>query len=245
MLFRSVFLDEVGEASLKVQAQILQVMQTGEIIKAGGKRHIPVDVRIIAATNHNLEEMTAEKTFRKDLLYRLKEGYLYLPPLSQHKEDIPLLVTHWLNTLFCTNKEVTPLAMEALMQREWQGNIRELFTTIKFTLAVCESDTITPEDFPYDNAASAESGLHFAAAEKTDDISNLILSAIREINQRSEIAGRNRIYWFLHDAGYGISEYKIRKHISMLAEQELISATHGKYGMSLTDKGLMILESRK
>ena len=241
----SIFLDEIDEASLKVQAQILQIMQTGEIIKTGGKRHFPVDVRIIAATNCNLEEMTAEKTFRKDLFYRLKEGYLYLPPLSQHKEDIPLLVTHWMNTLFCINKEITPLAMEALMQREWQGNIRELFATIKFTLAVCESDTITPEDFPYDSASTAESGFHFASAEKTDDISKLILSAIREINQRSEIAGRSRIYWFLHDAGYGISEYKIRKSISMLAEQGLISATHGKYGMSLTDKGLMILESRK
>ena len=68
---------------------------------------------------------------------------------------------------------------------------------------------------------------NLASAEKTDDISKLILSAIREINQRSEIAGRSRIYWFLHDAGYGISEYKIRKYISMLAEQGLISATHG------------------
>ena len=72
-----------------------------------------------------------------------------------------------------------------------------------------------------------------------------VIPSRQRISQRSEIAGRNRIYWFLHDAGYGISEYKIRKHISMLAEQELISATHGKYGMSLTDKGLMILESRK
>ena len=238
----SIFLDEIGEASLKIQAQILRVLLEKEIMKVDGKTRIPVDIRIIASTSRNLEEMTAQKTFRKDLYYRLKEGYLYLPPLSARREDIPILVKHWMNTLFCSNKEISTQTMDALMRCDWQGNVRELLNTMKLALAISEKNTVMPEDLPFDVAAVKNRNTHFSAAANADDISRLILSAIHEINQRSEIAGRNRIYWFLHDAGYGISEYKIRKYISMLTEQALISAAHGKYGISLTDKGLMILE---
>lgn len=236
----TIFLDEVGEISLKAQAQILRLMQTKESLQAAGKSAGSANVRIIAASSHDLAEMVEKKVFRKDLYYRLKEGYLYLPPLSARKEDIPLLVNHWMNTLFCSPKEISPAAMKALMRRDWPGNVRELLNAMKFALTVSENKLIMPDDLPYDSSSSAASTqLHPSAP--ADDISMLILSAIHDINQRSQIAGRNRIYWFLREGGREVSEYKIRKHISALSAQGLISATHGKYGLSLTDKGLMIL----
>lgn len=241
----TIFLDEIGDISLKMQAKLLRVLQEKEIMKIGGDRIIPVDVRIIAATNRNLKQMIEEKTFRKDLYYRIKEGYLYLPSLAERKEDIPLLINHFMETIFCSSKEISADTLHALKQREWAGNIRELLNVMKFTLAVSEKDVITPDDLPYDGPHPSDSRPIRDSFKVTDDVSLVILAAIREINQRSEIAGRNRIYWFLHDNGYEYSEYKIRKCISALSEQGLVSATHGKYGLALTDKGLMILETQR
>ena len=118
-------------------------------MRVGGDRIIPVDVRIIAATNRNLKEMMEENTFRKDLYYRLREGYLHMPSLKSRREDIPLLIDHWQERLFRTDKKIAPDALELLMKHEWPGNVRELLNLMKFTFAVCEKDIITAEDLPF------------------------------------------------------------------------------------------------
>ena len=134
--------------------------------------------------------------------------------------------------------------IELLTDAPWPGNVRELRNLIKFAVAVSERDVIIKSDLPYEELRQADKR---KKSEKelppeTDEITLSILSAIHQLNERDEIAGRNRIYWYLKDNGYQISEYKIRKTIPQMAIQGLVSSGHGKYGLSLTDKGIMILE---
>ena len=177
-------------------------------------------------------------------LRSLAEGYLYLPPLKERKEDIPLLIEHCAKYTFHCDKPFSPEVIELLTEAPWPGNVRELRNLIKFAVAVSERDVIIKSDLPYEELRQADKR---KKSEKelppeTDEITLSILSAIHQLNERDEIAGRNRIYWYLKDNGYQISEYKIRKTIPQMAIQGLVSSGHGKYGLSLTDKGIMILE---
>ena len=142
----TIFLDEIGDISLTMQAKLLRVIQEHSIMKVGGDRIIPVDVRIIAATNRDLRRMIEEKTFRKDLYYRLREGYLSLPSLIQRREDIPRLISHWQERQFFAFKQISPEVADRLMLHDWPGNVRELLNLMKFLSAVCEGDQITVDD---------------------------------------------------------------------------------------------------
>jgi PAS domain S-box-containing protein len=126
----SIFLDEIGELSANTQAKLLRVLQEGEIVRVGGTKPIPINVRIIAATNVNLEKAIAEGTFREDLYYRLNRMPIYIPPLRARKEDIPALCQHLIQKLnqdYGRNVEgVTPAALDRLLAYDWPGNVREL-----------------------------------------------------------------------------------------------------------------------
>lgn len=130
----SIFLDEIGELSLTTQAKLLRVLQEKEIVRVGGTRPIPVDVRIIAATNANLEKKIREKTFREDLYYRLNRLPIYIPKLKERMEDLPLLVQFLINKVNQqygrTVKSISESALQKLRQYEWPGNIRELENVI-------------------------------------------------------------------------------------------------------------------
>lgn len=126
----SIFLDEIGELSTHMQAKLLRVLQEKEIVRVGGTKPIPVDVRVITATNVNLEKRIAAGTFREDLYYRLNRMPIFIPPLRQRKEDIPLLSNHLLDKInrdFGRNIEgITPDALHILTHYDWPGNVREL-----------------------------------------------------------------------------------------------------------------------
>lgn len=126
----SIFLDEIGELSIKTQAKLLRVLQEKEIVRVGGTKPIAVDVRVITATNTNLEKQIAAGTFREDLYYRLNRMPLFIPPLRQRKEDITLLTKHLLGKInrdFGRNvEEITPEALLLLTHYDWPGNVREL-----------------------------------------------------------------------------------------------------------------------
>jgi transcriptional regulator with PAS, ATPase and Fis domain len=125
----TILLDEIGELSKSLQPKLLRVIQEREILRIGGTAGIPVNVRIIAATNQNLSEMVAKGDFRKDLYYRLNLIPIRIPPLRERKEDIPLLSAYYLrkfNTKHLKNKTLTEEAMEALIAHSWPGNVREL-----------------------------------------------------------------------------------------------------------------------
>ena len=146
----TVFLDEISEMDPSLQAKILRVIQEGEIDRVGSTEPAKVDVRVVAASNADLEEAVSKGTFREDLFYRLNVFPVLVPPLRQRREDIPLLVEFFLEG-FATNmhssvREVSPGAMALLEGAPWKGNVRKLQNTIERAIILCEGDTIRPED---------------------------------------------------------------------------------------------------
>jgi DNA-binding NtrC family response regulator len=149
----TVFLDEISDISLKTQTDLLRVLQEKEIVRVGGNQPIKVDFRCIAATNKNLEALVKAGTFRPDLYYRLHVFCVDLPPLRERREDIPLLVAHFLNK-FCmlTSRSVPQISAEALnvlMNHDWPGNVRELENAVERALVVCRGPEIRPADFSF------------------------------------------------------------------------------------------------
>jgi two-component system, NtrC family, response regulator PilR len=148
----SIFLDEIGNINLETQAKLLRVIQEKEFMRLGSVETLKVDVRIIAATNADLQKLMAELKFREDLFYRLNVITIQLPPLRRRREDIPLLVQHFLQKYSEENKrkvrEVTADAMRVLMDHSWPGNVRELENTIERAVVLCTIDRITTELLP-------------------------------------------------------------------------------------------------
>jgi two-component system response regulator PilR (NtrC family) len=148
----SIFLDEIGNINLETQAKLLRVIQEKEFMRLGSVETVKVDVRIIAATNADLHKLMAEQRFREDLYYRLNVITIQLPPLRRRREDIALLVSHFLQKYSEENKrrvrEVTAEAMRILMDHGWPGNVRELENTIERAVVLCTGDRITPELLP-------------------------------------------------------------------------------------------------
>lgn len=147
----TIFLDEIGNASLAVQSRLLRVLQEKEIQKVGSPKAEKIDVRVIAATNSNLMELICKQHFREDLYYRLTVVEIEVPPLRERKEDIPLLVEKFLFKYGIEYKDrfinLSPNASEILMRYEWPGNIRELENTIQRAVIMCDK-TIEIEHFP-------------------------------------------------------------------------------------------------
>ncbi len=148
----SIFLDEIGNINLETQAKLLRVIQEKEFMRLGAVETIRVDVRIIAASNAELTKLVREGTFREDLFYRLNVIPITLPPLRRRREDIPLLVGHFLDKYAEENKrkvrELTPDAMRIIMDQAWPGNVRELENTIERAVVLCTTDRIGPELLP-------------------------------------------------------------------------------------------------
>ena len=147
----TLFLDEVGELPPYMQAKLLRVLQEKEFTRVGGHREIPVDVRVIAATNSNLEQMVREGKFREDLYFRLNVLSINVPPLRERKQDIDELVLYCLERLHKENgilKIITKRTLGLLRQYHWKGNIRELFNVVEKMYFVSDDDTIDINDIP-------------------------------------------------------------------------------------------------
>ena len=145
----TLFLDEVSELSLPTQAKILRALQEREFSRVGGGKTISVDVRLISATNKNLEELMSRGTFRSDLYYRIDVVPLTIPPLRERKEDILLLVQHFLDKHAGPGKRrVSPQAMDILMAYEWPGNVRELENVIERIVVLTNVEAIGPGELP-------------------------------------------------------------------------------------------------
>lgn len=146
------FLDEVGDISLSMQTKLLRVLQEHEIKRVGGRETIKIDVRIVAATNKNLEELVEEGKFREDLFYRLNVVSVQLPPLRERAEDIPLLASHFLKKYAAENNKpisrISPEATNHLTRYRWPGNVRELENVIERAMALSQHTVILPEDLP-------------------------------------------------------------------------------------------------
>ncbi len=145
----TLFLDEVGELPLSLQAKLLRVLQEKVVDAVGSDRPVPVDVRVVAATNQDLSRAIRQGSFREDLFYRLNVVEIRVPPLRERPEDIPLLVEHFLVELGAGREvSVPPEVMRALADRPWPGNVRELRNACERLLILCRGDEVSPEDLP-------------------------------------------------------------------------------------------------
>ena len=188
----SILLDEIGEMSLSMQAKLLRVIQEKEITPVGSDQNIKTDVRIIAATNKDLKELSDQGSFRQDLYYRLNVVSIEVPALRERKEDIPTLAHHFLEIFSEKNKRdikgFSPDAMDAMIRYEWEGNVRELMNCVERGVVLARSDYICRQD------------LSFIKAETNDqidvgaDFGNIRLSQIEEkaILSTLESAGGNK-----------------------------------------------------
>ncbi|EAU69427.1 two component, sigma54 specific, transcriptional regulator, Fis family [Stigmatella aurantiaca DW4/3-1] len=146
----TLFLDEIGDVGLKVQSQLLRVLQEGEIRRVGESAPVKVDVRVVAATNKDLQARVAEGLFREDLLYRLDVVHLRLPPLRERREDVTAMVEHFaaLHARGGVRPVVTPEALARLTAYEWPGNVRQLENVVARALALNVTGVLGPQDFP-------------------------------------------------------------------------------------------------
>ena len=181
----TVFLDEIGELPVELQAKLLRVLQEGEFERLGNPRTMKVNVRVIAATNRNLQQAIEKKEFREDLFYRLNVFPIICPPLRDRKDDIPLLVKH-----FCQKHEgkigmkvnkVNPKVMDALMAYDWPGNIRELENIIERAMILSHNNTLEEGDWLPSAKITAASGKQHA--QKMDDVEREhILEVLKKTN---------------------------------------------------------------
>ncbi|MEJ2671292.1 MAG: sigma-54 dependent transcriptional regulator [Deltaproteobacteria bacterium] len=148
----TIFLDEISEMPPTTQVKLLRVLQDGEFERVGGTQTLKTDVRVIAATNRNLEEEVTQGRFRKDLFYRLNVIHMVIPPLRDREEDIPLLALHFLDK-FCLENDRPPMGfspevLRALKSYAWPGNVRELQNVVERAVALCANNTVEFEDLP-------------------------------------------------------------------------------------------------
>lgn len=149
----TLFLDEIGNIGIKTQMDLLRVLETKQFTRLGGNQVIAVDFRVICATNQNLEKSVEEGSFREDLYYRINVFSIYLPPLREHRSDIPLLAKHFLQKYaLAMNKQITeisPEAMDLLVRYNWPGNVRELENAIERAMVIGKPPRINAEDLPF------------------------------------------------------------------------------------------------
>ena len=159
----TIFLDEIGEIDQNVQIKILRVLQDKRFERVGGEETIEVDVRVIAATNRDLEKEIADGRFREDLYYRLNVVHIHVPPLRERRDDIPLLIASFLQEFAKENGKniegIDARARSALYKFDWPGNIRQLRNCLESAVVMCSSSVITLEDLPPSIAGSGEDAL--------------------------------------------------------------------------------------
>ena len=220
----TIFLDEVGDMSAKTQAKVLRVLQEGEVERLGSARTIKVDVRVIAATNKDLEAEIERGSFREDLYFRLSVIPITVPPLRERREDIPALVRHFADLFSRDNnrraQRFTPAALEVMQKARWKGNVRELRNTVERLLIMTPGDTIDADDLrdvvrAETKIAVAETPGNHVAPGTLREFKELaerkfLVEKLREnawnISKTAEIIGTPRSNLYKKLEQYGISE---------------------------------------
>lgn len=212
----TIFLDEIAEMNVNLQAKLLRVIQTKEIERLGGTESKKINVRFIAATNKDLTQMIAEKSFREDLYYRLKVIEIKIPPLRERKEDIEDLTKHFIKKYSKETEEIfiSDEAMQILENYYWPGNIRELENVIQRAIIFCKNNIIQTEDLPQeiilDSSELIPASVEKTLSEAEDEFRKLYISKIiRKVKSKSEAAkilGINRSHLHKLISQLGITE---------------------------------------
>lgn len=179
----TLFLDEIGNLSMPLQSKLLTVLQRREVTRIGTNKAIPVDIRLICATNMHVHEMVMENTFRQDLLYRINTVEIFLPPLRERLDDIPLLADHFLKVYAQKYRKdfkgFKPSAMQLLQQYNWPGNIRELQHAIERAIIMAEGDELDSRDFFFLSSKPTNDKIATPASYNLDEVEkNVIQKAI-------------------------------------------------------------------
>ncbi len=205
----TLFLDEAGDISLKTQVDLLRVLEEKKIYRVGGNALIPVDFRLIAATNKNLEAMVTEEKFREDLYYRLNVFSIAIPPLRERKDDIPPLLEHALKKYtHAMNKPVQGISRDAqdiLLNHDWPGNVRELQNAMERAVLVCKTPFIQPGDLPL----RVNSGTELPAGNSLSDVEHQHLKKVLDetkwnITQAAHILEIDRVTLYNKIKKYGL-----------------------------------------
>jgi two-component system, NtrC family, nitrogen regulation response regulator NtrX len=217
----TIFLDEVGDMSAKTQAKVLRVLQEGEVERLGSARTIKVDVRVIAATNKDLEQEIEKGTFREDLYFRLSVVPIRVPPLRDRREDIPLLVRHFADLFSRDNNRkpprFTPGAIDFLQRARWKGNVRELKNTVERLIIMTPGDNIDVDDLrdvvrleSKPQAADNEKNLNTLREFKESAERAFLVGKLREnnwnISKTAEVIGTPRSNLYKKLEQYGIKQ---------------------------------------
>jgi transcriptional regulator with PAS, ATPase and Fis domain len=184
----TLFLDEVGDITMAVQVKLLRVLQERRFERLGGTKSVDVDVRVVAATNRDLQQLIADGGFREDLFYRLNVVPITLPPLRKRRDDIPRLIAHFLEKYGAGRRTFTPEATRLLVDYAWPGNIRELENTIERVVILVAGDEIGVQDLPFEvraGAVSATAAPMFILPEEGADLEEVEMELIRQALERS------------------------------------------------------------
>ena len=234
----TLFLDEVEGMSIALQCKLLRVLQERAIMRVGGNRIISVDVRIVAATNEDLERRVEEGSFRRDLYYRLNTLPVLIPPLREREGDLLLLIDH-----FCRNIgasfTLSPELERLLLAHQWRGNIRELRNVVEYfsylghTVVGVEE---LPPTFRYLPAAAPPAELP-ALADCPREDARFVLERLYEADQAGRSLGREAILAAAREAGLPCSQQEVRRILAGLDRAGLVRVSRGRGGTRLTPAG--------
>ncbi|WP_052353871.1 sigma-54 interaction domain-containing protein [Neobacillus jeddahensis] len=250
----SIFLDEIGDASAVIQNRLLRVLQERQIMRVGGDRVIPLDVRVIAATNKDFHQLIEEGKFREDLYYRLNVLPLRLLPLRERKDDIPLLINIFVKefqemldrSAFVFSKA----ALELCQEYHWPGNIRELRNVVEYTAHI-SGDLVYKEELPFYTANvsyQSDSHLEQALKEIEDDLRRKgflaeVVMLLEFLNYKEvQSAGRGVMSDYLSQKGFHLTDQQLRYRQTILHTHELIIIEKGRKGTRIAKKGEKFLQ---
>jgi len=219
----TIFLDEIGDASIKLQTKLLRVLEEKEIMRIGGNKIIPIDVRVIAATNKNLEDLVERGEFRKDLYYRLKVMYIKIPPLRERKDDIKTLFNYFISKKNL-NLKVREGFWDFLLDYDWQGNIRELKNMVEYISAIYDGNEINEYDLIKN---------FFSKKINMNNMNNelkIILKIMRDLSSKGITVSRRKIMNKCKDIGIDLTEQKVRRLLKELEKMGYVKPQKGRGG---------------
>jgi transcriptional regulator with PAS, ATPase and Fis domain len=254
----TIFLDEIGDISSRIQSRLLRVLQEKEVMRVGGNKIISIDVRIISATNQNLNISVNKGNFRNDLYHRLKVLYLKLPALKERKEDICHLINYFMKLKNKEHIQISNDVINKLVSYDWHGNVRELKNTLDYMLAVCNDNFVYTSDLPEESffTKHPNDGYENDLKKKfsLDNISNynvnidkeidgrgdytFILKCLYEISLKGQSGSRAKLVALAKLSSMELTEQMIRNRLKDLETLGYIRKGTGKSGTILTDAGV-------
>lgn len=239
----TLFLDEIGDINLSLQAKLLRVLEEKEVMRIGGSNITPVNVRIIAATNKDLEKLIEEDRFRMDLYYRLNIFTLFLPPLRERNMDIPLIIESIIRDSDFDSKHIDSNLMEMLCKYNWKGNVRELKNCIEYMIYTGEN-ILTIENLPKNIYISIfHKNKSYDKPELFQEFTSIDRELAIEMMRLIQFKplGRRNIHDICLSKGYAVTENKIRNILNLLRQKGLLTYGKGRIGAFLTKEGETVI----